>query len=133
MTFKLGEYIEPDFSQKLFRKAPEARLTEAPKDMTAPEGFHATSIYPEYFKLDGRWILPKDSRMDCVAVYEDGDIHIREFRNIKKGDLVVLGRTEKCEDGIYVNENSFRFPDQDTDEQTTFSFRQGRSRETAFS
>lgn len=133
MTFKLGEYIEPDFSQKLFRKAPEARLAEAPKDMTAPEGFHATSIYPEYFKLDGRWILPKDSRMDCVAVYEDGDIHIREFRNIKKGDLVVLGRTEKCEDGIYVNENSFRFPDQDTDEQTTFSFRQGRSRETAFS
>ena len=84
MTFKLGEYIEPDFSQKLFRKAPEARFTEAPKDMTAPEGFHATSIYPEYFKLDGRWILPKDSRMDCVAVYEDGDIHIREFRNIKK-------------------------------------------------
>ena len=133
MTFKLGEYIEPDFSQKLFRKAPEARLAEAPKDMTAPEGFHATSIYPEYFKLDGRWILPKDSRMDCVAAYEDGDIHIREFRNIKKGDLVVLGRTEKCEDGIYVNENSFRFPDQDTDEQTTFSFRQGRSRETAFS
>ena len=93
MTFKLGEYIEPDFSQKLFRKAPEARLAEAPKDMTAPEGFHATSIYPEYFKLDGRWILPKDSRMDCVAVYEDGDIHIREFRSDRDEAVKLLSHT----------------------------------------
>ena len=133
MTFKLGQYIEPDFSQDIFKNAPEAELKAAPKDMTAPEGFHATSIYPEYFKVGNKWILPEDSRMDCVAIYEEGKIYIREFRNIKKGDMIFLGRTEKCEDGIYVNENSFLFHDQDEDERTTFSFRQGRSRETAFS
>ena len=133
MAFRLGEYIEPDFSQDMFVNAPEARLEEAPKDMTAPEGFHATSIYPEYFKVGDRWLLPEDSRMDCVAVYDDGRIHIREFRNIRKGDLIFMGRTERCEEGIFVNENSFRFSDREEDKRTTFAFRQGRSRETAFS
>lgn len=133
MTFKLGKYIEPDFSQEMFTRAPEARLEAAPRDMTAPEGFHATSIYPEYFKVGGKWLLPEDSRMDCVAVYEENRIHVKEFRNIKKGDMIFMGRTEKCEEGIFVHENSFRFPDQEEEEQTSFSFRQGRSRETAFS
>ncbi|MDO4545910.1 MAG: hypothetical protein Q4C25_07110 [Bacillota bacterium] len=133
MTFQLGKYIEPDFTQEVFVKAPEAKLAEAPRDMTAPENFHATSIFPEYFKVDGRWLLPADSRMDCVAVYEDGQIHVREFRNVKKGDMIFLGRTERCEEGIYVHDDSFRFPGEDDEEKNSFAFRQTRSRETAFS
>lgn len=134
MKFKLGEYIKPDFTQQMFIDAPDAVLAEAPQDSVAPDGFHATSIFPEYFKVDGEWLLPKDSRMDCVAVYEEEEIHIREFRNIKKGDMIFLGRTEKCEDGIYVHYNAFRFEDEeDEQEDSSFSFRQGRSRETGFS
>ena len=45
--------------------------------------------------------------MDCVPVYEAGKIFVREFRNVKKGDRVVLGRTENCEDGIYVHADCF--------------------------
>ncbi len=133
MTFRLGEYIKPDFSRDMFRDAPEAAMAAAPRDMTAPEGFHATSIFPEYFKVGENWILPEDSRMDCVAVYEDGKIAVKEFRNIKKDDLVFLGRTEKCEEGIYVHDDGFRFPGEEQEEKSSFSFRQGRSRETAFS
>ncbi|MCI9598430.1 MAG: hypothetical protein HFE75_14300 [Firmicutes bacterium] len=130
MSFQLREYIEPDFNKEKFSKAPDARLQLAPKDMTAPEGFHATSIFPEYFKIDGNWLLAEDSRMDCVAVYENGKIYVREFRNVKQGDRIVVGRTEDCEDGIYVHADCFA---RDENKDAPFSFRQSRSRETAFS
>ena len=42
----------------------------------APEGYHATTIFPEYFRVGGRWLLAEDSRMDCVAVYRDGAIRV---------------------------------------------------------
>lgn len=131
MSFELQKYIEPDFTQQIFVDAPDAVLAEAPKDMAAPDGFHATSIFPEYFKINGQWMLPKDSRMDCVAIYEDGEMYVREFRNIKKGDKIVLGRTECCEDGIYVHVDCFTSEQKEKD--TQFAFRQSRSRETAFS
>lgn len=131
MSFKLREYHAPDFSQQMFVDAPNAVLEDAPKDGVAPEHYHAMSIFPEYFKIDGKWLLAEESRMDCVAVYgDDGKIHVVEFRRLKKGDKVVVGRTEKCEDGIYVHPNGF---DDVKESGDVFAFRTGRSRETAFS
>ena len=130
MSLQLREYIAPDFTEDVFANAPEAALREAPRDGVAPSGFHAMSIFPEYFKIGGQWLLAEESRMDCVAVYEGGKIHVREFRLLKKGDLVVTGRTERCEDGIYVHADGFREPG---DTRDVFAFRQNRSRETAFS
>ena len=92
--FQLRTYYPPDFSEKRFVDAPEARPLPAPKDGVAPEGYHAMSIFPEYFKLDGAWRLAEESRMDCVAVYENGKVLVREFRLLKQGDLVITGRTE---------------------------------------
>lgn len=131
MDFKLKEYIVPDFDEDIFVNAPNVSLVPCPKDMAAPDEFHATSIFPEYFKIDGKWLLAEESRMDCLPVYEDGKIHIREFRNLKKGDLVVTGRTEDCEDGIYVHSHCFVTDAYDVDK--SFSFRQSRTRETGFS
>jgi hypothetical protein len=88
------------------------------------------SIFPEYFKIDGSWLLAVESRMDCVPVYENGRILVREFRHLKQGDLIVCGRTEKCEEGIYVHSDGFR---EDADLSETFAFRQGHSRESSFS
>ena len=133
MAFQLGRYTAPDFTQAQFINAPDAKLARAPRDQAAPEGFHAMSIVPEYFKVGGQWILPKDSRMDCVPVLENGEIVVREFRNLKEGDLCFLGRTEDCSEGIYVHDNGFTFPGEDEGHQNTFAFRQSRSRETAFS
>lgn len=129
--FNLPKYIYPDFTQDRFVNAPNAQLEATPVDKAAPKNFHATSIYPEYFKIDGKWLLAEDSRMDCVPVYEDGKIHVREFRNIKKGDMVVVGRTENCEDGIYVHGDCFE--KEAKAKAATFAFRQSRSRETGFS
>jgi lysine-ketoglutarate reductase/saccharopine dehydrogenase-like protein (TIGR00300 family) len=131
MSWSLREYFAPDFSEEKFLRAPDVKILPAPKDQTAPADFHAMSIFPEYFKVDGRWILAKESRMDCVPVYRDGEIRVVEFRLLKKGDPVVTGRTENCEDGIFVHTDGFREPDAASSD--AFSFRQNRSRETAFS
>ena len=64
MPFQLPEYLAPDFDAPKFRQAPSARTAPAPRDGIAPEGFHAMSIFPEYFKVGERWLLPGESRMD---------------------------------------------------------------------
>lgn len=128
--FELKKYVAPDFSEEKFRTAPEAKLVPAPFDGVAPEHYHAMSIFPEYFHIDGRWLLAEESRMDCVAVYEGGKIIVREFRLLKQGDLIVTGRTENCEEGIFMHTNGFR---EEAEQKDAFAFRQNRSRETAFS
>ena len=105
MAFSLKEYHAPDFEGKCFETAPDAAIAPAPADGIAPSGFHAMSIFPEYFKIRGEWLLAEESRMDCVPVYENGKIAVREFRRLKKGDLVFLGRTENASEGIYVYSN----------------------------
>ena len=107
MAFQLRKYHAPDFTEAKFQTAPDAVLVPAPQDKTAPDHFHALSIFPEYFKIHGTWLLAEDSRMDCVPVYQDGRVLVVEPRNLKKGDLVVTGRTENCEDGIYVHPDGF--------------------------
>ena len=129
-SFFIRPYFPPDFSEQRFHNAPDAVCVPAPFDGVAPEHYHAMSIFPEYFKVNGQWLLAEESRMDCVAVYENGRIIVREFRLLRKGDLVFTGRTEDATDGIYVHPIGFR---EEEKEKETFAFRQNRSRETAFS
>ena len=130
MSFQLRPYFPPDVSVPALQNAPDVQLRPAPRDGVAPENYHAMSIFPEYFKIGGQWHLAEESRMDCVAVWERNRIEVREFRRLRQGDLVAVGRTEDGRDGILVHPDGFREP-RATGE--TFAFRQGRSRETAFS
>ena len=130
MSFELDKYTGPDFNREDLKAAPQAKLVPAPKDGVAPEGYHAMSIYPEYFKIGDSWLMAEESRMDCVPVCEGGRIHVREFRNLKAGDLVVCGRTEHAEEGILVHPYGFEMPERFSD---VFAFRQGHSRESSFS
>ena len=131
MSFQLRVYIRPDFEEERFQTAPDAKTASVTVDGVAPAGFHAMSIFPEYFKLGGEWLLAEESRMDCVPVYEDGRILVKEFRLLEKGETVVLGRTEDGSEGVFVHANGFRVDKNDGLE--LFAFRQKRSRETAFS
>lgn len=128
--FALRRYTAPDFTQEMYVSAPDAVFIAVEKDGVAPENFHAMSIYPEYFKVGGQWLLAEESRMDCVAVLENGRIIVREFRLLKKGDLVAVGRTERCEDGIYLHADGFN---EEKTAEEAFAFRRSRSRETAYS
>ena len=94
MSFKMAKYIEPDFTQKKFMEAPDALLVTAPHAKAAPKGFHATSIFPEYFKINGQWHLAEDSRMDAVPVWDGEKINVVEFRNIKEGDRLIGSSTD---------------------------------------
>ena len=127
-AFELPVYTAPEFSA--LRGMPEARVELAPKDGVAPEGYHAMSIFPEYFHIGDEWLLAKESRMDCVPVYENGEIAVREFRHLKAGDRVICGRTEDGSEGIYVHVHGF---EEAHEQNEAFSFRQGHSRESSFS
>lgn len=126
---KLKEYVAPDFMQSPLKEANNAVLKPVEIDTVAPVDYHAMSIFPEYFKIDGTWYLAEESRMDCVPVFEDNKIHVREFRHLKRGDLVVCGRSEDGHEGIYVHPNGFQ---ETTNDPETFAFRQNKSRETSF-
>ena len=128
--FKLRPYHHPDFTQEPLRSAPNAVFVPVEKDGVAPENFHAMSIYPEYVKVNGQWLLAEESRMDCVAVLENGKIAVKEFRLLQKGEQVLVGRTENGEDGIYLHANGFR---EESAHKDVFAFRGNRSRETAYS
>lgn len=131
MTWSMPKYTPPDFSLKELQNAPDCTLVPAPTKGSAPDNYHSMSIFPEYFKIHGQWLLAEESRMDCVPVYDGKKIQVVEFRNLKKGDLVVVGRKENGEEGIYVHSSGFQADN--PEDAGAFVFRQGRSRETSYS
>lgn len=132
MQFEMPSYIPPNFNDRLFADAPNAKLAVVETDGVAPRGYHSTSMYPEYFKIDGQWHLASESRMDSsVVLRPNGRLDVVENRNLRKGDHVVLGRTENGSEGIFVHVNGFVDPSSEAIDDK-FVFRQGRSRETAF-
>lgn len=129
--FSLKKYHAPDFSGERFVNAPDAKFEEVTTDGVAPMAYHAMSIYPEYMKIDGKWTLAEESRMDCVAVLnEDKSISVKEFRLLKKGEHVLVGRTEDASEGIFLHADGFS---EEKVQEEAFSFRRNRSRETAYS
>jgi len=132
MPFILPPYHEPDFTRPAFKKAPIVTFKPVVKNGVAPDNYHATSIYPEYFQIKkNNWQLLTESRMDCVVVLNpDNTLQAREFRHLKEGDRVASGRRENGEDGIFVHVDAFSLPDRPADK---FAFRSQRTRETSFS
>ena len=129
--FHMPEYRPPDFSQPQFVEAPEAKIAVAEQDGVVPDNYHSTSMYPEYFKINGAWLLAEDSRMDsAVILRENGRLDVVEMRNVKRGDKVLLGRGENCEDGVYLHSQGFA---EEKELGESFAFRSNRSRETAYS
>lgn len=131
MDFVMPTYTAPDFTRPEFLSAPDAAFETVEKDGVAPEDFHSTSMYPEYVKLEGRWRLAEESRMDsCIVWNRDGSLSVVESRNLKKGDRVIVGRSENGREGIYLHASGFGEEVGSGKEQ--FVFRQGRSRETSY-
>ena len=62
-----------DFTSRV--DAPDVKIAIAEQDGVAPEYYHSTSMYPEYSKINGRWILAEESRMDSsVVLCDDGHL-----------------------------------------------------------
>ncbi len=127
----LMPYTPPLFDNPPLCDSPNAKLQPAPADGIAPDLFHATSNFPEYVKLKGYgWVIAPESRMDAVLVVDGSSIRVVEPRRLNKGDLVVIGRTENGEEGIFVHPDGFVELEAQTDK---FTFRSRGTRETPFS
>jgi lysine-ketoglutarate reductase/saccharopine dehydrogenase-like protein (TIGR00300 family) len=129
--FKLPEYCKPDFTAPAFLSAPPVRTEMAPADAALPDNFYATTIYPEYFKIDGEWRLIDAPRMDCAVVIENGSPRAVEARRVKKGDAVVVGRQEDLSNGVFIHCNAFLNGEAGCAQ--AFAFRTSRSRESSYS
>lgn len=132
MTFKLPEFQPPDFDHPSLRNAPPATLAAVTDDGVAPLDYHATSNHPEYIRLkDGSWLLAPESRMDGVLVVTGSSLDVREPRSLRRGEQVVIGRSENGEEGIFVHVHGFFSSASNEDDK--FSFRTRGTRETPFS
>jgi len=130
MAFELPSYHEPALGSEPLSSYPDARLEPVRRAGIAPEGYHATTIYPEYVKTAGEWALLTGSRMDCVVVVRGGRPEVKEFRRLVPGELVVVGRAEDGSEGVYVHTDGFQRIEGAAE---PFSFRTGRTRETSYS
>ncbi len=132
MPFTLPEYTPPDFTSDSFASARVAKTVPAPEDGVAPDNFHGTSNHPEYVHLKpNTWVLASESRMDCVLVVKGGSIDVVEPRRLKKGDQVVVGRSENGEDGVLLHTNGFDAGI--SSPENKFAFGTRGTRETPFS
>lgn len=128
--FQIPQFKAPDFSLERFASSPDVSTAKVEIKGVAPEHYHATSMYPEYYKINGEWVLMPATRMDCVPViHPDGSLEAKEFRRLEVGETVITGRTDDGSEGIYLYSEGFKTDDNKID---TFAFRSGRSRETSF-
>jgi len=131
MKFELPKYKHPDFKKEVFTSAPEVVTKPVIKKGVAPDNYHATTIFPEYYKINGKWVLAHESRMDSVVVLKGScDVEVKEFRRLDIGEQVLIGRSEDASEGIYVYTGGFKSTGE---KDETFAFRTGRSRETSYS
>ncbi|WP_020675322.1 hypothetical protein [Geopsychrobacter electrodiphilus] len=132
MSKPYPSFTPPDFSTPALSAAPAVKVQAASADGVVPDNFHGTSNHPEYIHLGaGRWVLAPESRMDSVLVLKGDELDVIEARRVKKGDQVVVGRTENGEEGIFVHIDGF-IPLSDV-AADKFSFRTRGTRETPFS
>jgi lysine-ketoglutarate reductase/saccharopine dehydrogenase-like protein (TIGR00300 family) len=131
MAFTLPAYHPPDFSKPPLRNTPTVAFAPVVQAGIAPDNYHATTIFPEYYQLHrGSWVLLQHSRMDGVVVLEPTGLAVKEFHHLRVGEQVALGRGENGEDGIYVHTGAFGQPQPSADK---FAFLTRGSRETPFS
>jgi hypothetical protein len=124
-------YTPPDFARPDLAASPVVRIEPAPADGVVPENYHATSNLPEYVHLGGgEWLLAREGRMDAVMTLKGHDLKVVEPRLARKGDPIVVGRSENGEEGIYVHADGFSLPAESGDK---FGFRTRGTRETPFS
>ena len=103
----LYTFKAPDFNDEKFSSATDVKFEEVKKDGIVPTGFYLTTHMPTYYRVDGEWLLPKHSSLNCVAVFDGSEVIITEIRDVKVGDKVVMGRSIDGSEGIFVYSEGF--------------------------
>ena len=116
-------YRHPDFDALGLTAAPECRFAPAPADATLPDGFMSTTNHPTYVRVGGAWRMPEEPRMDAHLVWEPvaRRLSVREFRRVRKGDLVGAAAREDGSEGVFVWDRGFE-DEADVTQAEAFSF-----------
>ena len=72
-------------------EAGEAELKAVEKDRCAPEDFYSTTNQRTLIRHNHDWLEARNQRMDAMIVVRDGVAECRRLRDLKQGDLVVVG------------------------------------------
>ena len=124
MEFQTPKLKFPDFSEEKYKKAPDTKLGTVEKDGVAPEYFYLTNYMPTFYKKNDEWFFPEHNSLNCVAVYENEEIIIKEIRDLVVGEKVVLSTKGDLNSGILVYKDGF--------EKSVYST-PGKAVETSFS
>ncbi len=65
------------------------------------ENFYTSNLI-EFFAYEGKWQLPAQPRMDSVVRKTKTGLEVVEMNKLKVGDEVVLSKSGRPEDGIYI-------------------------------
>ncbi len=69
----------------------EIELTSAQKDMVMPDDFYSTTNNHTEIYYNGKWIKVENMMMDKCIVIKSGRAFCTPIREIKKGDMIVIG------------------------------------------
>ncbi len=69
----------------------DAEIKPAERDCCAPEDFYSTTNQRTLIRYRGQWIEVRKQRMDAMIVVDNGSAACRRLRDIKAGDLIIVG------------------------------------------
>jgi lysine-ketoglutarate reductase/saccharopine dehydrogenase-like protein (TIGR00300 family) len=72
-------------------RAEDAHLVAADRDGCAPDDFYSTTNHRTSVRHNGLWLPVERQRMDAAIVFRDNRARCTKLRDIRKGDLVVVG------------------------------------------
>lgn len=71
--------------------AADADTKQIERDCCAPEDFYSTTNHRTYVRIKGEWIEVSNQRMDAVVIVRDGAAECRRLRDVKAGEMAVVG------------------------------------------
>jgi lysine-ketoglutarate reductase/saccharopine dehydrogenase-like protein (TIGR00300 family) len=117
-------YRQPDLNDPRLAAAPDCPFVPAPADTVLPDAFMSTTNHPTYVKVNGQWRMPERPRMDSHLVWDPAAdrLEVKEFRIIRKGDLVGVATKEDGSDGVLIWDHGFTDEVDDTKVAEAFAF-----------
>ena len=107
MSFQLPTFTPPNFNSEQFMNSPDAKHSKVVKDGVAPCGFYLTSHLPTYYKLNGKWVLPQRSSLNCAAIIKNDTVVIKELRDLTIGEEVILAEVSDGSEGVFKSSGLF--------------------------
>jgi lysine-ketoglutarate reductase/saccharopine dehydrogenase-like protein (TIGR00300 family) len=113
-------YQHPNFDR--FSTMPLCSFAPAPADTILPNGFMCTTNFPTYVHTEEGWLLADQPRMDAHLIWDSQEkkVYTKEFRTIKKGELVAIASVEDGTEGVLVWEKGFASEEEESEEAFGF-------------